>query len=430
MRQSMQGGGSGARWLPARILAAAFMAAAATLGDMSQSCGADTPSPLPWTDDAEAPLFRAEPADVAYMGPVDVAMFVFQPDELARRRPLAPVVAYADASIRQVLDDVEVGGAAPLELRLAAIDYVAVALRSEPVPAGDVSARGDEALEFEAIAMDLAIRFHDEVDLQAWLADFSGCKTLKQQGFTYFRLPHDESDNPGFVAQRDAHTIVVANRQERLLELVAAKEPAEVDAGFAEQWASVDGGLVTVAFPLGKLGAGRNAEFSTAAREMASAFLGIGFEEGKPNPFEVAGRTIAEGTKTACLGLDVDADLKSLVVRSTLGCPDYATAKQVRESVDLLQRFSKEYIRAVGGALVPQGLDPLMQMNLDAVFLGFRMFGDAELGFRLRAEDAVDVWCEARGEMPASVHEGLKMLAAQPAGKVGWVKAENGEEPR
>ena len=57
-------------------------------------------------------------------------------------------------------------------------------------------------------------------------------------------------------------------------------------------------------------------------------------------------------------------------------------------------------------------------MHLDASLLAFRMFGEARMDFRLRENDAVDVWLEASGELPESIRKWVAALT-EPAAAEG-----------
>ena len=84
-----------------------------------------------------------------------------------------------------------------------------------------------------------------------------------------------------------------------------------------------------------------------------------------------------------------------------------------KQTLDMFRAQQEAYLNAVMGAgAAAQAPDAATQMHLDVSLLTFRMFGEARNEFRLRENDAVDVWLEASGELPESIRKWLTELAA------------------
>ena len=314
-------------------------------------------------------------------------------------------------------------------VRLSTIDYVACSIVNS-TPTGAAAPQSDVASD---VLCELAVRFVDEVDALAWAVEHVPDAVEEQDGdFRYVRVPIDGGTiDATYLAQRDAHTIVATYNLERMRQLMAAGR----DNVLAEQWASVDGGLVTLAFHPERMVDG-DASAGQALAEAAQMFVAWGVAEGQPDPLGTAFRTIGDGTKSVCLGLDLDPQTGDVAVRGALACPDYATAKNVRASFQLLQEFLKEYMRVVGAAVMPNAGDAFAQMYVDTMLLAGRTFGETEFDFRLRDDDAVDVWFEVRGALPTSLQQYLAALNAlgddmvQPAAAVApaAAPADSGQE--
>lgn len=445
MRRWMRGNGNAVNW--SRSLTAAAMAVCGVLAISARTAAQEFEPQAAGKDAVKS--FQAPAADLSFMGPVDVARFVVRPRELTTRPDFAPatkaVEAFMEASMFADHRSEDPPGPPP-KVRLAAIEYIAYSIFNGWTPQNDVVANGAASApqvvnNLESI--DIAIRFVEPIELRPWL-DANLRPNLVEvvaDGVTYFTSPEDK---PGdmFVAQRDARTVVLATSPERLVALVKGQgktsREATAAAGFADQWASVDGGLATVALNVeGMAPREIQVDGNDPLAQLALGFLGINVAEGEPNPVVYAVRTIGNSTKTMCLGLDVDATTSDFVLRSSLACGDLDGAKRVRESVELLKNVAKAYLQAMAGAGVPQMNDVESQMYVDAMLLGYRMFGESALDFRLRGEDRVDVWVEARGAMPASFARGIAAWAAmgdsqvQPAAAEGPVEVptDAGQKP-
>jgi hypothetical protein len=332
---------------------------------------------------------------------------VVRPAELARRAQLAPLAGLIEQFLQASLGEMKLTGGAP-PVSLESIDSIAYAL---VLPTGPWAQQGQAANEANSdMICEVAVRFVEEVDALAWVVEHVPDAARMQDGpLRYVRVPIEGGNiDATYLALLDAHTVAATYKLERLREIVTATGDDEL----ADQWASVDGGLATLAFQPERL-ADRDVTVGQELAEAAQAMLGGGVAEGQPNPLEMAIQTIGDGTGIVCLGLDLDPATGDVVVRTALACPDYAMAKKVRESFEPLQAFVKEYARVMGVAAMPQGLDVFTQMYFDSMLTAARMFGEAEIDFRLRAEDAVDVWFEARGPLPASIQQGLAGLAAE-----------------
>jgi hypothetical protein len=367
-----------------------------------------------------APAFAAPLVDISFLGPLDLCMGVVRPAELARREQFGPLVALMEQYVQAGIAEMKFKGEIS-PVSLSSIEYVACSIVNFTLPVGVAAPPGEPSSE---MLCELAVRFVDEVDALAWAVEHVPDAVDEQDGdLRYVRVRMDGGMIAIYLAQRDSHTVVATYDLERLRQLIAAGGDNER----TEQWALVDGGLVTLAFHPKHI-SGRDASAGQALTEAAQMVLGWGVAEGQPDPLGTAFQTIGDGTGTVCLGLDLDPQSSDLVVRSALACPDYATAKNVRESFQLLQEFVKEYMRAMGAAVMPNG-DAFAQMYVDAMLLVGRMFAEAEFDFRLREDDAVDVWFEARGALPASLQQGLAALNAldddmvQPAAAVAPAEA-------
>jgi beta-lactamase regulating signal transducer with metallopeptidase domain len=413
MLRSKEGSAASGRPSAGGVLAAALIALAG-VGLVALRGAAETTA----ADGAAAGPFAANRPDIAFMGPANVAMLVVQPDELARRADLAPIVQLAEALTQQQLDQTKlVDGAVMPKVRFEAVDFIAYALRYEAPKkdAGDKADNGAAPVSAPA-GVDVAVRFVDKMDIQAWATDnVLDMQAINEDGFSYLLGPGEPNDNERLcLAQRDAHTLIMSNNVARLRRLATGTGLADASGAesFAAQWASVDGGLAALAINSEMAGSPISISGGEPLSEFAVGLLGVGVAPGEPNPVDTAWRTICDDTKLTCVGVDFDAATSALAVRAAMACQDYPTAKRVRASIELLQQVAQAYLKAVfADPAAAQAPDALTQMYLDAAFLGLRTFGDAKTDFRLRDDDAVDVWFEASGELPASVRQALASLA-------------------
>ena len=173
---------------------------------------------------------------------------------------------------------------------------------------------------------DVAIRFVSERDVEAWVGEnVTGFQTIDDGPFSYLQGAGEPAQRM-YLAQRDAHTVIISNNAERLRRLATGAGMADAPeaADFAEQLASIDGGIATLAFRT--KGLGSPISIDATLDELAMGMLGIVVEPGQPNPIATACRTIGDETEVVTLGVDLDAATSTISLRTAAACTNYAAA--------------------------------------------------------------------------------------------------------
>ncbi len=294
-------------------VAAAGLIALVGAGTTALRGAAEAVAPTPAAS-APAPLFARQPLHLSMLGGPHKGLFVVRVGELSQRPIFAWTVEEILAPSRELWP--QTFQAEAPEFDLTAIEYVAGTpqLTIKPVDRTkdpDNPHTGRMMLGFG----ELIVHFSRDVAWEPWLRKHMPGSTAKSDGdLTYYELPEIPAFGKGrlLIAAVDERTLVCGGLGVDRLKDVCAGLANESTAAEAEQWAALDGGLITFV-----------ADVSHIDCDM-------------PTPKAPQAQDVLKHVDRYGFGFDLDAATSEAGMRVAMTCADAASAEKVAEALDAL----------------------------------------------------------------------------------------------
>jgi hypothetical protein len=380
-------------------LVAATLIAVVGVGTVVVRGGAEPAGPIRDESGSAVELFSRSPleASAAFQGKQGLCVVRFH--DLAQLPAFAPVIQLGNSLINEQWQAAFGSQGAPT-LRLEAVQRAVGTIKS--TWSSTVDADGEKHESHTVECEGFVIQFVDDVEWRPWINKYvPGAEEVHVDGFEYVKLPKlpGSSDVQGFVASRDAKTLVFSSNLEQLRKLAAGA--GDDGNSRSTPLASVDGGLIALAADAAGLGLDARLNDATFTTEDAAAIAAV--------------RTIALDVRQIGIGFDLDESSNESEMRFRLGCSDQASAERIRAALVTLRPHFEPHLKAAatnstlittsddgnGAGMVRTAGGDDTDQQCAAWYLA--LMESAEVRLEPRVDGMVDVWIDCRAPFPRTI---------------------------